>query len=72
MRGLASISITMQEAEARGFLELLRSHKSRIEYFRAKSITELILERAGPAIFETFSLEVMAFRLIPVTCLLQE
>ena len=35
---------------------------------RAESITEFILERAGPAIFKTFSLELRAFRLIPVIC----
>ena len=35
---------------------------------RAESITELILERAGPVIFKTFLLEIIAFRLIPVIC----
>ena len=32
----------------------------------AEIITELILERAGPVIFKTLLLEVIAFRLIPV------
>ena len=35
---------------------------------RAEIITELILERAGPVIFKTFLLELIAFRLIPVIC----
>ena len=33
----------------------------------AKIITEFILERAGPIIFKTFLLELIAFRLLPVT-----
>ena len=33
-----------------------------------KIITELILERAGPVVFKTFLLELMAFKLIPVIC----
>ena len=33
---------------------------------RAKIITELILERAGPVIFKTFLLKLIALRLIPV------
>ena len=32
---------------------------------RAEVITELILERAGPVIFKTLLLEIMAFRRIP-------
>ena len=35
---------------------------------RAEIITELILKRAGPVIFKTFSLELIAFRPIPVIC----
>ena len=35
---------------------------------RAKIITELILERAGPIVFKTFLLEFITFRLIPVIC----
>ena len=35
---------------------------------RAEIITELILKRAGPIIFKTFLLELIAFRLIPVIC----
>ena len=35
---------------------------------RAEIITELIPERAGPVIFKTFLLELIAFRLIPVIC----
>ena len=31
-------------------------------------ITELILKRAGPVIFKTFLLELIAFRPIPVIC----
>ena len=33
---------------------------------RAETITEIILETAGPIIFETFLLEFIAFRLKPV------
>ena len=33
---------------------------------RAEIITELVLKRAGPVIFKTFLLELMAFRPIPV------
>ena len=33
---------------------------------RAEIITELIPKRAGPVIFKTFLLELIAFRLIPV------
>ena len=39
----------------------------RIHTVCVESITELILERAGPVIFKTFLLELRAFRLIPVT-----
>ena len=35
---------------------------------RAEIITELILKRAGPVIFKTFLLELIAFRSIPVIC----
>ena len=35
---------------------------------RAEIITELILKRAGPVIFKTFLLELIAFRPIPVIC----
>ena len=35
---------------------------------RAAMITELILERAGPVIVETCLLELIDFRLIPVSC----
>ena len=35
---------------------------------RAEMITELILKRAGPVIFKTFLLELIAFRPIPVIC----
>ena len=35
---------------------------------RAETIPELILERAGPAIFKTFLLELIAVGLIPVIC----
>ena len=42
-------------------------HKIQITV-RAEIITELILERAGPVIFKTFLLEIIAFRLIPVIC----
>ena len=35
---------------------------------RAGIITELSLERAGPVIFKTFLLELIAFRPIPVNC----
>ena len=38
----------------------------------AEIITELILERAGPVIFETFLLEFIPVRLIPVICLQEE
>ena len=34
----------------------------------AEIITELIPERAGPAIFKSFLLELIPFRLIPVIC----
>ena len=34
----------------------------------AEIITELILKRAGPVIFKTFLLELIAFRPIPVIC----
>ena len=36
---------------------------------RAEISTEFIVERAGPVIFETFLLEFIACRLIPVICL---
>ena len=39
---------------------------------RAEIITELILERAGPVIFKTVLLELIAFRLIPVIFLQEE
>ena len=39
---------------------------------RAEIITELILERAGPVIFKTFLLELMALRLIPIISLQEE
>ena len=39
---------------------------------RAEIITELILERAGPVIFKTVLLELVAFRLIPVNFLQEE
>ena len=35
---------------------------------RAETITELILERAGPVIFKTLLLELIAFGLNPVIC----
>ena len=35
---------------------------------RAEIITELILKRAGPVIFKTFLLELIAVRPIPVIC----
>ena len=35
---------------------------------RAEIVTESILKRSGPIIFETFLLELNAFRLIPVIC----
>ena len=35
---------------------------------RAASITELVLERLGPVIFNTVLVESIAFRVIPVTC----
>ena len=35
---------------------------------RAEIITELIMKRAGPVIFKTFLLELIAFRPIPVIC----
>ena len=35
---------------------------------RAEIITELIPRRAGPVIFQTFLLELIAFRPIPVIC----
>ena len=35
---------------------------------RAETITELILERAGPVILKTFLLQLKAFRVIPVIC----
>ena len=35
---------------------------------RAEIMTELILKRAGPVIFKTFLLELIAFRPIPVIC----
>ena len=35
---------------------------------RAEIITELIPKRAGPVIFKTFLLELIAFRPIPVIC----
>ena len=35
---------------------------------RAEIITELFLKRAGPVIFKTFLLELIAFRPIPVVC----
>ena len=35
---------------------------------RAEIIAELILKRAGPVIFKTFLLELIAFRPIPVIC----
>ena len=35
---------------------------------RAKTITESILERAGPIKCQTFLLEIKAFRLVPVSC----
>ena len=35
---------------------------------RAEIIAELILKRAGPVIFKTFVLELIAFRPIPVIC----
>ena len=35
---------------------------------RAKIITELIPERVGPVIFQSFFLELIAFRPIPVSC----
>ena len=34
----------------------------------AETITELILERAGPVIVETFLLALMTFRQIPIIC----
>ena len=34
----------------------------------AKTITEFILERAGPVILMTFLLQLKAFRLVPATC----
>ena len=34
----------------------------------AKTITEVILERAGPVILKTFLLELQGFRLVPVMC----
>ena len=34
----------------------------------AENITELIPKRAGPIIFKTFLLELIAFSLIPVIC----
>ena len=37
-------------------------------HVRAETITEVILERAGPIMFKAFLLEFTAFRLIPVTC----
>ena len=36
--------------------------------FCVNGITELSLERAGPVIFRTFALELIAFRLIPAIC----
>ena len=39
---------------------------------RAEIVTELTLERAGPVIFKTFLLELLAFRLIPVIFLQEE
>ena len=39
---------------------------------RAEIITEIIPDRAGPVISETFSLEFLAFRLIPGICLQEE
>ena len=35
---------------------------------RAADVTELILERASPVIFETLLLELISFKLIPVIC----
>ena len=49
----------------------LRTKKKRSVFdttVRAEIITELILERASPVIFETFLLEFITFRLIPVIC----
>ena len=42
--------------------------KTRFCTVRAEIITELILKRAGPVIFKTFLLELIAFRPIPVIC----
>ena len=35
---------------------------------RAENIAERIRERAGPVIFKTFLLELIAFRLVPAIC----
>ena len=49
-------------------LETLEENSSPSITVRAEIITELILERAGPVIFKTLLLELIAFRLIPVIC----
>ena len=50
-------------------IAVLTSRPSKASYtVRAETITELILERAGPVILKTFILTLIAFRLIPVIC----
>ena len=41
---------------------------SKVVFTGLLTITELILERAGPILFKTFSLKFIAFRLIPAMC----
>ena len=54
--------------EITAFRALATSHLKPLHTVGAKIITELIFKTAGPVIFETFLLELMAFRMIPVIC----
>ena len=60
-----SSSVVEGAVENRG---LYRAFVLHLFTVRAEMITELILKRAGPVIFKTFLLELIAFRPIPVIC----